>query len=289
MHSTFPSRKQSSAACTQSVLNEIVSQKLREIRQMDEKLPFSQLQDQLNQKLVLLPTQKFLSALQQSTAQPSIIAEVKKASPSRGVLRAEFDPIAIAQAYERGGATCLSVLTDRQFFQGSFENLRSIRHVVNLPLLCKEFIIDPYQIYFARLQGADAILLITAILTDSKLQEFLNLTHQLGMDALVEVHTLAELDRVLTLSNVKLIGINNRNLADFTINLETTPEIIAARRSQVINFTVVSESGLYTRSDLTRMSAAGVQAVLIGESLVKQPDIEQALSELLLQPGKSFP
>jgi indole-3-glycerol phosphate synthase len=287
MHSTS-SKILSPHPDPQPILDEIVAHKYQEVRQIKEKLPLPKLQDRLNHLLAFLSAQTFLVALQQSAAQPSIIAEVKKASPSRGVIRDTFDPVAIAQAYERAGATCLSVLTDRKFFQGSFDNLWSIRQAVNLPLLCKEFIVDSYQIYLARLKGADAILLIAAILTDSKLQEFLDLAHQLGMDTLVEVHTLAELDRVLALSNVKLLGINNRNLADFTVNLATTPEMIAARRSKLIRFTIVSESGLYTRADLTLMSRAGVRAVLVGESLIKQPDIEQALSSLLSEPGESL-
>jgi indole-3-glycerol phosphate synthase len=260
------------------ILEAIVDNKRQEVKQMYAKLPLSKLQQQSQG----LPTRKFILALQQSLVLPSIIAEVKKASPSRGVLRPDFDPIAIAQSYQRGGAACLSVLTDQKFFQGNFEILWNIRQVVTLPLLCKEFIIDPYQIYFARFKGADAVLLIASILTDTKLQEFLDLTHQLKMDALVEVHTLAELDRVLALTDVKLIGINNRNLNDFTIDLGTTINLISARRSQLTHVTIVSESGLHTRADLIQMGDAGVRSVLMGESLIKQSDIEQGISQLLL-------
>lgn len=174
-------------------------------------------------------------------------------------------------------------MTDRQFFQGSFDNLRKIRQSVSLPLLCKEFVIDPYQIYLARAAGADAVLLIAAILSDHTLQEFLKIAHELGMTALVEVHTLDELDRVLALSDVRLIGINNRNLENFHVDLETTRLLMAQRRQQIsdLGITVVSESGLHTAEDLSLVANAGVRAVLVGESLVKQPDVEQAVCSLL--------
>ena len=152
-----------------------------------------------------------------------------------------------------------------------------------LPLLCKEFVIDPYQIYMGRAAGADAVLLIAAVLSDQEIQEFLQLIHSLGMNALVEVHTLAELDRVLALKDVRLVGINNRNLEDFTVDLGTTQKLIASRREQISNLgiTVVSESGLYTPADLSLVVEAGASAVLVGESLVKQPDLEQAVRSLL--------
>ena len=262
-----------------NILQKIVKYKEQEVAQSKEQLPLATLQEQLNDA----PCPKdFLMALQHSNC-PSLIAEVKKASPSKGVIRADFDPVAIAQSYQGGGATCLSVLTDRKFFQGSFENLHLIRQRVTLPLLCKEFIIDPYQIYLARTVGADAVLLIAAILSDRELQNFLNIACELGMNALVEVHTLAELDRVLKLSNVRLVGINNRNLENFTVSLGTTQQIMAQRREKLhsLGITVVSESGLYTRADLDLVAEAGVRAVLVGESLVKQPDIEQAVRSLL--------
>lgn len=247
---------------------------------MRQELPLIAMQEQLTTAPAV---RDFLLALQQSPNQPSLIAEVKKASPSRGVIRSDFDPVAIAQAYERGGATCLSVLTDQKFFQGSFNNLRAIRQQVALPLLCKEFIIDLYQIYLARIVGADAVLLIAAILSNEELQDFLRVIHDLGMKALVEVHTLTELDRVLKLDDIRLVGINNRNLQDFTVDLGITQQLLTQRQAQLRSFgiTVVSESGLYTRNDLSLVALAGVRAVLIGESLVKQPDIEQAVHSLL--------
>ena len=262
------------------ILEKIVWHKEQEVAQMQASLTFAELKNQVR---AVPPARNFLLALQQSHSHPSLIAEVKKASPSKGVIRADFDPVSIARAYERGGASCLSVLTDSQFFQGSFDNLRLVRSNVSLPLLCKEFIIHPYQIHLARAAGADAVLLIVAILSDRDLQDFLDLTHSLGMTALVEVHTAAELDRALSLSDLRLLGINNRDLENFTVNLETTEQLIQQRREQIESkrITVVSESGLFERDDLERVAEAGARAVLIGESLVKQPDIEQAVRRTL--------
>ncbi|PSO57560.1 MAG: indole-3-glycerol phosphate synthase TrpC [Cyanobacteria bacterium QH_10_48_56] len=262
------------------ILEKIVWHKQQEITQMHRNLPLAELQDRVSNA----PSPRdFPLALQQSSSQPSLIAEVKKASPSKGVIRTDFDPVEIAQAYERGGAACLSVLTDRKFFQGSFDNLVAIRQRVELPLLCKEFIIDPYQIYLARVAGADAVLLIAAILSDQELQEFLQVIQSLGMNALVEVHTLAELDRVLALSGVRLVGVNNRNLEDFTVDIGTTQQLLTKRREQLhkLDITLVSESGLYTPADLALVAEAGARTVLIGESLVKQTDLEQAVSSLI--------
>lgn len=262
------------------ILEEIVLHKRQEVVQMQQKLPLTGLQQQLTAAPIV---RNFLSALQQNPCQPSLIAEVKKASPSRGIIRADFDPVAIAQAYERGGAACLSILTDEKFFQGSFDNLRAVRAAVALPLLCKEFIIDRYQIYLARTAGADAVLLIAAILSDTELQDFLQVIHNLGMNALVEVHTLTELDRVLKLDKLRLLGINNRNLEDFTVDLQRTQQLLTQRQQQLqsLRITAVSESGLYTAADLSLVAEAGVRAVLVGESLVKQSHIEQAVRSLL--------
>ncbi|MBO3462827.1 indole-3-glycerol phosphate synthase TrpC [Aetokthonos hydrillicola Thurmond2011] len=262
------------------ILEEIVLHKKQEVAQMRRELPLIALQKQLTAAPAV---RNFLAALQESPSKPSLIAEVKKASPSRGLLRDDFDPVAIAQAYERGGAACLSVLTDQKFFQGSFDNLRNIRKHVALPLLCKEFIIDLYQIYLARTAGADAVLLIAAILPDETLQDFLRVIHELGMKALVEVHTLAELDRVLKLDDIRLVGINNRNLQNFTVNLEVTQNLLTQRQAQLRSYgiTVVSESGLYTSEDLSFVAEAGARAVLIGESLVKQTEIQKAVRSLL--------
>ncbi|MEB3228474.1 MAG: indole-3-glycerol phosphate synthase TrpC [Synechocystis sp.] len=261
------------------ILEKIVWQKEKEVNQRRELVPLVKLQHRVKDQA---PPRDFLAALRNSSRHPALIAEVKKASPSKGVIRADFDPVAIAQAYERGGAACLSVLTDEQFFQGSFENLERVRQAVALPLLCKEFVIYPYQIYLARSRGADAILLIAAILSDKDLAYFLKIIDKLGMTALIEVHTLAEMDRVLGLDGVQLIGINNRDLTSFTVDRQTTADIVAARHSTLTdrNILVVSESGIHLPEHLAQVSQAGAQAVLVGESLVKQPDPQQAIATL---------
>jgi indole-3-glycerol phosphate synthase len=262
-----------------NILEEIVWHKEVEVDQMRDRLPLSELRQQVAD---VAPAKDFLAALRQGKTNPALIAEVKKASPSKGVIRPDFNPVAIAKAYERGGASCLSVLTDQKFFQGSFENLSLIRQSVELPLLCKEFIIYPYQIYYARAKGADAVLLIAAILEDKDLNYFVKITKALGMIPLIEVHTLAELDRVLAINEVELIGINNRNLEDFSVSLQTTCDILAARKEvlEQRDILVVSESGLHTPEDLNLVQEAGAKAVLIGESLVKQSDVEKAVSNL---------
>jgi indole-3-glycerol phosphate synthase len=263
-----------------NILEEIIWHKETEVDQLRDKLPLSELQRKL--KDVPVP-RDFLAALRNNPKKPAVIAEVKKASPSKGVIREDFDPVAIAKSYQSGGASCLSVLTDTKFFQGSFQYLAQIREVVDIPLLCKDFIIYPYQMQWARLHGADAVLLIAAVLSDQDLQYFLKIVKSLGMTALIEVHTLAELDRVLKLDGVTLIGINNRNLKDFSVDLKTTEDILQARMTTLSenNITVVSESGLYTAEDLARVGKAGASAVLIGESLIKQPDPGQALAQLI--------
>ncbi|MEH2173991.1 indole-3-glycerol phosphate synthase TrpC [Nostoc sp.] len=267
-------------AAPNNILEEIVWHKEVEVDQMRERLPLRELQ---HQALSAPPTRDFVAALRQGKTKPALIAEVKKASPSKGVLRADFDPVAIALSYQQGGASCLSILTDVKFFQGSFDNLAKVRAAVDLPLLCKEFVIYPYQMYLARVQGADAILLIAAILSDRDLQYFLKIANNLKMAALIEVHSLEELDRVLALDGVSLIGINNRNLEDFSVDLQTTCQLLAARGRQLQekNILVVSESGLHNPEDLSLVLTAGASAVLIGESLVKQPDPSAAIARIL--------
>lgn len=261
------------------ILEKIVWHKEQEIAQRQIKLPLKQLQTQLK---FAPPVRDFLLALKYSSRKPSLIAEVKQASPSQGLIRANFDPIEIALAYVRGGATCLSVLSDATFFGGSFEYLQAIRERVKLPLLCKEFIIEPYQIYLARSQGADAVLLIAAILSDQDLQYLIDLTHRLGMEALIEVHNAAECERLLFLSDVNLLGINNRNLEDFTVDLSTTEQLMQEYQEifQQLGITVVSESGIHSSSDVKRVQKAGANAILVGESLMRQPDLEQAIQNL---------
>ncbi len=264
------------------ILEEIVWHKEKEVDQKRERLPLLKLRQQVQQAP---PPRDFLAALRTSPQKPALIAEVKKASPSKGVIRADFDPVAIAQAYVQGGANCLSVLTDQKFFQGSFNNLALVREAVDLPLLCKDFLIYPYQIYLARAHGADAVLLIAAVLSDQDLQYFIKITQTLGMTPLIEVHTLAELDRVLRLEGVTLVGINNRNLEDFTVDLRTTCQLLEVRGSQLREraIQVVSESGLHEAQDLSLVNQAGANAVLIGESLVKQPNPAAAITALFAQ------
>lgn len=249
-----------------NILERIVWHKEGEVDRMREALPLQELKKQVATAASPLD---FVGSLRNGRTQPALIAEVKKASPSKGVLREHFDPVAIATAYEAAGASCLSVLTDSEFFQGSFEYLQQIRQAVHIPLLCKEFILSPYQIYLARARGADAVLLIAAVLSDQDLSYFLKILRSLGMAALVEVHTLAELDRVLALSDVELIGINNRDLETFSVDLQVTCDLIASRQTELGDTTVVSESGLHTAADLARVGQAGAKAVLIGESLIK--------------------
>lgn len=263
------------------ILEEIVWHKETEVAQWRERLPLIDLQ----KKALSAPEPRdFLAALRQGKTKPAIIAEVKKASPSQGVLRADFDPVAIAKSYQQGGATCISVLTDEKFFQGSFENLANIRASVDLPLLCKEFIIYPYQLYLARVHGADAVLLIAAVLSDKDLQYFVKIAKTLSLTPLIEVHTLDELDRVLALVGVTLLGINNRNLENFSVDLQTTTQLLAQRSQQLQErgILTVSESGLHTPADLALVAQAGAEAVLIGESLVKQLDPAATLANLAL-------
>ena len=263
----------------QNILEKIVWHKELEVTAMYAHAPIESVQANL---VNVQPPRDFYGSLQNSPLKPALIAEVKKASPSKGVFRADFDPVAIAQAYERGGASCLSVLTDAQFFQGGFQNLQLVRQAVDLPLICKEFIIDPYQIYLGRSHGADAVLLIAAILTDAELTSLQALIHELGMSALVEVHTQAELDRVLQIPDVRLIGINNRNLENFVVDLEQT-KILMDKLDPAIRskYLWVSESGIYNRQDLDFVQSCGASAVLVGESLIKQENIEEAVNDLL--------
>ena len=221
----------------------------------------------------------FIGALQRpKPGPPALIAEVKKASPSAGIIRADFDPVRIAREYEAAGAACLSVLTDEAFFQGSLEDLRRIRAAVALPLLRKDFIIDERQILESVENGADAILLIVRILTGELLGRFHSLAVEAGLAALVEVHDQGELERALAV-DAALIGINNRNLDNFTVDLETTARLAAKAARKFI----VAESGLHTRADVQRVRLAGAGAILVGESLLRHPGgIAAKIAELLV-------
>jgi indole-3-glycerol phosphate synthase len=263
-----------------NILEKIVWEKDREVASARERVPLEQLKKQVAE----LPAPRdFLAALRSACRKPAVIAEVKKASPSKGVIREDFDPVAIAQGYAAGGASCLSVLTDKPFFQGGFEVLVQVRQVVDLPLLCKDFILSPYQLYQARAAGADAALLIAAILTDVDMAYLLKVARSLGLAVLVEVHDAAELERVLALDGVQLIGINNRNLATFDTDLATTEQLTERFGAQIRakGALLVSESGLFSRDDLDRVQSAGADAVLVGESLMRQSDVAAALEALI--------
>jgi len=207
----------------------------------------------------------------------ALIAEVKKASPSAGIIRADFDPVRIAGEYEAAGAAVVSVLTDETFFQGHLDYLRQIRAAVRLPLLRKDFIIDELQIYEAEAGGADAVLLIAAILDDAQLRAFRQLARQLKLAALVEVHDERELARAVA-AGAEIIGINNRNLSTFRVDLATTEQLAAQIPAGT---TIVAESGIHTRADVARMAAAGVHAILVGESLMRSANIAGQVQELL--------
>lgn len=256
-----------------SILETIVNHKFNELNQDQLRLPFVELKAKLKDQP---PTRDFRSA----PAAPnriSLIAEVKKKSPSKGVLREDFDPVAIAKTYAKAGASAVSVLTDAHFFDGHLTYLTAIRQAVNLPLLRKDFTVDAYQIYQARLAGADAILLIVAILTLAQLREFIQIARSLNLACLVEVHTLEELELALQ-ANAEIIGINNRNLETFQTDIATTFRLIKSIPSDKL---VVSESGIYTREDVESLSEAGVNAILVGESLMRSPNIERKIKELL--------
>lgn len=204
-----------------------------------------------------------------------LIAEVKRASPLKGLLAPNINAAALARTYEKAGAAAVSVLTEPQYFRGSLADLKSVRAAVGLPVLCKDFILDPYQVYEARAHGADAVLLIVAILSAGELWSLLEIVHSLGMAALVEVHDREELEQALAV-DPEIIGINNRRLADFSVSLETTMQL-----RPLVPGLVVSESGIHTRDDVVKLKDAGVDAILVGEALVKSADPARKIRELL--------
>ena len=257
------------------VLQTILARKAEEIAERSAMRPL----DAVREAALQAPEPRgFAQALRARRASdlPAVIAEVKKASPSKGLIRADFDPAAIARSYEAGGAACLSVLTDADYFQGSDAYLRQAREACALPVLRKDFTIDAYQVYEARALGADCILLIVAALDDVRMADLTVLGLDLGMDVLVEVHDLDELERALQVP-APLLGINNRNLRTFDVSLDTT---LALRDAVPADRILVTESGIGTRADVARMRDAGVHTFLVGETLMRQPDPGVALREL---------
>jgi len=259
-----------------SVLDRIIVYKKEEVSSAKAKVPLAVLEERAR---AAPPVRDFFGALSEKCAssEPGLIAEVKKASPSAGLIRRDFDPAAIASAYERGGAACLSVLTDGPSFQGSAEALIAARAATHLPVLRKDFMVDTYQVYEARAMGADCILVVMARASDWLASELIRVAGELHMDALVEVHNEAELHRALALDST-LIGINNRNLETFETNLKTTERLAKLIPPDRI---IVSESGISSPSDVARLMRAGAGAILVGESLMRQPDIESATRALL--------
>ena len=256
-----------------TILDQIVATKRSEVAAARRAVGEAQLERQL---AVAPPVRDFFAPLAQA-GPIRLIAEVKKASPSKGIIRADFDPQTIAQIYSEHGAACLSVLTDAQYFQGSLENLRLVRQAVTTPVLRKDFIIDPYQLLEARVAGADAVLLIAECLDDCQLRSLHNRALELGMTPLVELYEPANLDRVLA-AGATLIGINNRDLRSFKTDLDHTLRLAECIPDDCV---LVGESGIRTRADVLRLESAGVDAMLVGETLMAQADIGAAVDELL--------
>lgn len=259
-----------------SILDQILARKRMEVAERARREPQERLRECV---LEMPPCRPFRAALEKRLARglPAVIAEIKQVSPSTGRMRREFDPAALARAYENGGATCLSVLTDRDFFQGDAADLAAARAACALPVLRKDFIIDPWQVLESRAMGADAVLLIVAALEDAALMELSALGRRLGMDVLVEVHDAGELDRALAVPG-ELVGVNNRDLHRFETRLETSLEL-APRVAR--DRLVVAESGIRTKEDIDRLRAGGIHAFLIGESLMRAADPGDALKRLL--------
>ncbi|WP_123040792.1 indole-3-glycerol phosphate synthase TrpC [Cohnella candidum] len=256
-------------------LDKIVATKKEEVAALQERLSVTEAEKAISE---LPPCRGFESALRNRRRPVGLIAEVKKASPSKGLIRPDFHPVTLARSYESAGTDCISVLTDERYFQGSNEYLTQIREAVSVPLLRKDFTIDERQIYEARLIGADAILLIAAILTPAQLASFHGLARGIGLDVLVEVHDRAELETVLEFGQATLIGVNNRNLSTFETDLRVTEQLIGLMPSGVV---AISESAIGTPDDIAFVRKAGAQAVLVGEHFMRQPDPGAAVEALL--------
>ncbi|GAB4149829.1 MAG: indole-3-glycerol phosphate synthase TrpC [Planctomycetaceae bacterium] len=257
----------------QNVLKTIVEHKRTEIEAAKSRIPFAELETQLADAP---PVRDFIAALRQ--AKPlGLIAEVKKASPSAGLIRENFDPVNIARIYEKHGAACLSVLTDEKFFQGHLDFLRDVRRAVSIPVMRKEFTLDRYQVLEARIAGADCVLLIAECLDDESLADLFHYATELGMASLIEIYEPDNLERVLKL-NPPLLGINNRNLRTFVTDLAHTFTLAKNVPPETL---LVSESGIRTHNDVTQLADANIGAILVGETLMRSPDIGEAVRQLM--------
>lgn len=256
-----------------NVLDRIVAHKRTEIAAAKEARPPSQLEAELDSAP---PVRDFAAALQEN-GPIALIAEVKRASPSAGLIRPDFDPVSMARAYSGAGAACISVLTDQHFFQGSLDDLRRVRAAVDVPVLRKDFILDRYQLLEARAAGADCVLLIAECLPQESLAALHAAAHSLGLQTLIEIYEPENLDRVLSL-NPRIVGVNNRNLKTMTIDLDHSLRLRERVPEDVL---FVSESGIHSRSDVERLLRAGVQAMLVGETLMRSAEVEATIRELL--------
>ena len=257
-----------------SYLDKILSTKVLEVDQQKSLLNLDDIKLRIDDAS---PSKGFINAIQERNKKGlvSVIAEIKKASPSKGIIREDFSPTEIAKQYETNGATCLSILTDEKYFQGSLDYLKQVRTHVEIPLLRKDFIVDEYQIYQSKLYGADCILLIVSALTDNQLIEYKSIAEELSLDVLVEIHNQQELERILTM-NFSLIGINNRNLSTFEVSLETTRDLSSLSGEA----TLVSESGIRNKKDIEEILSYGVLNFLVGESFMRAEDPGNELKKL---------
>jgi indole-3-glycerol phosphate synthase len=255
------------------MLNRIIAQKREEVELRKKSMPLSSLKEGIAQRQMPLD---FTLALDGDHTR--LIAEVKRASPSRGILCPDFNPVELAKSYAQGGAAAISVLTETNYFDGSIDHLAAIKEQTHLPLLRKDFIFDPYQVYESRAYGADALLLIVAILNQEQLGELLWLSHSLSLSCLVEIHNQAEVERAL-LTQAKIIGINNRNLDTFAVDINTTHQLRPLIPQEKF---VVSESGISSRGDIEKLKQWGVNAVLVGEALVTAADVPCKMKELII-------
>jgi len=260
------------------ILNKIIATKVQEVAAAKIIKPLAQIKAEAEAAIINNPVRDFVASICQKIAQnqSAVIAEIKKASPSKGVIRADFKPAEIAKSYADGGAACLSVLTDAEYFQGSVEYLKQARAACSLPVLRKDFMIDVYQVYEARAMGADCILLIAAAIDLTKMRELEQVAHQLGMAVLVEVHNGEELDLALQL-NTPLLGINNRNLRTFEVTLETTLQLLASIPPHKI---VVTESGIFSAHDVALMRQNNVHTFLVGEAFMRQAEPGMELAKV---------